>query len=85
MKNITIKLLILLVITSCAVKKNNSEKFSLEINTKKGIFRTHNWVILYVNFINNSNEDVIILKPATKYGDQIDFLIHLSNVKIRLW
>lgn len=77
MKNIKIRLLTLLLLVSWATVKSNaqklSDKLSLEISTTQGVFKKNKWVKLYVNFINNSNKDIVILKPSTKYGYQIDF------------
>jgi hypothetical protein len=73
MKQILCKLIILFLITSCAVRKNNSKEIFIEIKTDKRQFNKNNKLDLFVNFVNNSDKEITILKPSTEYGPQMDF------------
>lgn len=84
---ITVPLLLISVLTSCISQKVTAEKLtnttiSSEINYEDVIIeinaaKTHNvineWMDIYVIIKNNSNEDIRILKPSTKYGRQMSF------------
>jgi len=73
MKQILCILIILFSITSCAVRKNNSKELFIEIKTDKRQFNKNNRLDLFVDFVNNSDTEITILKPSTEYGSQMDF------------
>ncbi|MFL0105062.1 hypothetical protein, partial [Tenacibaculum maritimum] len=64
------------IFSSCAIKKTSKvvkEDFSIEINKKKGIFKSKKYIHLYVNIFNNTNEDIVILKPKTEWKSMLHF------------
>lgn len=77
MKYINLILLFaLLELCSCTTPRKNIQKLSnkvtLEIDAS-GTQRRNRWVNFYVTVTNNSTQDIHILKPLDKYGDQINF------------
>lgn len=67
-------IILLLIFTSCGVKKNlDYSDIILKIKSEKTNYKNNHWVNLYVIINNNSNQDITILKPSTKYGYQMDF------------
>ncbi|QXP59476.1 hypothetical protein [Olleya sp. HaHaR_3_96] len=67
----------LLIFTSCAIQKNKKnvdyKDVTLNIKTKKTLYKSNRWVKLYIVIKNNSNQDIIILKPSNEYGYQMGF------------
>ncbi|AIZ40352.1 hypothetical protein [Cellulophaga baltica] len=74
----TIKLLFcLLIFTSFTIqrdKKNIDNKdITLEVKVEKTEYNNDNSINLYVVIKNNSDQDITILRPSSKYGYQMDF------------
>lgn len=73
-----IKLIIfLLIFNSCASQKNTKKDdfsgVSMILKKEMTEYNSNRWVNLYVVIKNDSDHDIIILKPSTEYGNQLNF------------
>ncbi len=50
-----------------------SNQVVITINKSKGVFRQRNWVQLYINVSNNSDQLITLLSPKSQYGKQVDY------------
>ncbi len=77
MKPINLLLLLTFIIfNSCGIKKENSkiaENYSIVIKKQKGTFKSKESIKLFVDIFNNTNEDITILNPKTRWGTMLHF------------
>ena len=85
---LSIILLIFLSLSSCKTLKQNDAKAEVyfKINPEKTYADNIGGIMLNFNIINNSKEDIVILKPNNTYNSRIDFFSNTMECEdIPIW